>query len=316
MLLEHKLLTEKYRPHRIADCVLSEDLKKNLQDLVDHPEKITHMVFSGPAGCGKTTAARAIFDELGWDVFFFNASKENSIINVRTDIEKFCRTVSMSSNGDRKAIICDEADGLSPAAQGALRGVFEEYATNVVFVLTCNYKNKIIDAIHSRCSYFDFRPSKAEKKKSVVSMFSRLRKILKDEGIEYEPEVLAELTKKYMPDWRKLINEIQKYSASGKLDSSCLKALGEEEFKQLIVFLQEKNYTAVRKWVAENNDFEDEFLYRAMYDNASKIVKPSSVPLLVVILAKYQYQASFVADSEVNTAACLAEIMVDVDWAD
>lgn len=306
------LWVEKYRPKTIADTILPDELKKTFQQFVDQ-KNIPNLILSGSAGIGKTTVARAMLDELGCDYIVINGSLDRNIDTLRNTIQQFAS--SMSFSGGRKYVILDEADYLNAnSTQPALRNFMEEYSATCGFILTCNYKNRIISPLHSRCSVVEFQIDKKASKDIKVLFFKRIVGILKNEGVEYETPVLAEFIKKYYPDWRRVINELQRYSAVGKIDSGILTNFQEISIKELVGYMKSKDYTNVRKWAAENAQVEPSQLYRKLYDTAHQFMEQASIAQLVVIIGKYQFQAAFVADQEINTASCLTEIMIDCDF--
>lgn len=306
------LWVEKYRPKTIDDCILPKELKDNFNKVLKQGE-LQNMLLTGTAGTGKTTAAKALCHELDLDYLLINGSEESGIDTLRNKIKHFASTVSLS--GGYKVVILDEADYLNPqSTQPALRGFIEEFSANCRFILTCNFKNRIIEPLHSRCTTIEFNIPKKEAEKLCTSMMSRLMAILDAENVEYEAPVLAELIMKHMPDWRKVLNELQRYSVSGKIDSGILVQLSDISLNNLMTFLKEKNFKQVRKWVAENMDSEPAALYRKLYDNMNDHVESASIPQLVLILADYQYKNAFVADHELNTVACLTEVMAGVKF--
>lgn len=301
------LFVEKYRPKTIDECILPAQLKDQLNGIVNQGE-LTNLLFTGPAGCGKTTAALAMCEQIGADVMFINASLENGIDVLRSKIMQFASSVSLVDA--KKVVILDEADYANPQSfQPALRGFIEEFAGNCKFILTCNFKNRIIEPLHSRCAVVDFKIPSTEKKEIAGQFFKRVIGILKDENIEYDPKVVAELVQKHFPDYRRVLNELQRYSVSGTIDTGILHDLSSESYKQLIKMLKEKNFTEVRKWVALNSDGDTMRVFRELYDSANAVMEPASIPQLVIILADYQYKASFVSDHELNLMACLTEVM-------
>lgn len=305
------LWVEKYRPHKVEDCVLPERLKNVFQEYVTQGE-IPNLMLTGFAGCGKTTVAKAMCEEIGVNHLFINSSDERGIDILRTKIKSYASTVSLT--GGRKVIILDEADYLTPEAQAGLRGAIEEFSKNCSFIFTCNYKAKIIDAIHSRCAVVDFNLKADEKPKMATQLFKRLTYILEQEGITYDKPVIVKTVEKYFPDYRRTLNELQRHSVSGSIDASIIAQLDSvRRFSDLIKALKAKNFIEMRKWVAMNNDIDRVQLYRFIYDGMSEHLKPESIPLAVILLAKYQYQAAFVADQELNLVACLTEIMVDCE---
>lgn len=313
-LQEEFLFTEKYRPRTIADTILPPDLKATFQQFVTNGN-MPNLILSGPAGCGKTTVARAMLEEMGSDYIVINGSLTGNIDTLRNEIKSFASSVSFS--GGRKYVILDEADGTNASSfQPALRNFMEEYSKNCGFILTCNFKNKIIEPLRSRCSVIDFKFTKADLPALASQFMKRLTVILRAENIEFDKAVLAEVIKKYLPDWRRTINELQKYSASGSIDSGILANVKAVSLKNLMSFLKEKNFTETRKWVAENIDGDSNPVFRQLYDTAYEYVKKPSVPLLVLILARYQYQAAFAADAEINLTACLTEIMMECEFND
>ena len=310
--MEEFLWVEKYRPKTIDECVLPAELKENFQKVLKQRE-MQNMLLTGTAGTGKTTAAKALCNELDLDYLLINGSEESGIDTLRNKIKHFASTVSLQ--GGYKVVILDEADYLNPqSTQPALRGFIEEFSSNCRFILTCNFKNRIIEPLHSRCTTIEFNIPKKDAERLASVMMARLMLILDDEGITYEHPVLAELIMKYMPDWRKVINELQRYSIGGTIDSGILVQLSDISFNNLVSFLKEKNFKQVRKWVAENMDSEPVALYRKIYDNMNDNIEPASIPQLVLILADYQYKNAFVADHELNTVACLTEVMAGVKF--
>lgn len=305
------LWVEKYRPHKIEDCVLPDRIKKAFQEYVIKGE-IPNLLLSGPAGCGKTTAAMAMCDEIGCNYLFINSSEERGIDVLRTKVVGYASTVSLT--GGRKVIILDEADGLTPDTQDALRGVIEKFAENCSFIFTCNFKAKIKDAIHSRCAVVDFTLKSSEKPLMASKMFKRVNEILSIEGVEYDKQVLIKIVEKYFPDYRRLLNELQRHAVSGNIDAGVVSQLdGIKSLSELIKALKDKDFGTMRKWVVMNSDIDPSRIYRTVYDGLNEYLKPESIPAAVVTLAKYQYQAAFVADQELNLVACLTEIMVECE---
>lgn len=310
---EDFLWVEKYRPRTIADTVLPESLKSVFQRFVDEGS-VPNMLLTGRAGVGKTTVARALLEQLGADYIVINSSMHGNIDTLRTDILNFASTVSFS--GGRKYVILDEADYLNPnSTQPALRNFMEQYSKNCGFILTCNFKNKLIEPLWSRCSVVEFSIPKEEKPKLAVQFYRRVIDILTREQVEFEPKAVAGLIEKHFPDWRRCLNELQRYAATGKIDVGMLSNLQDDSIKQLCGYLKEKHFTSVRKWVGENSDIDVPVFFRKLYDTAFETMdSPSSVAQLVLILAKYQYQAAFVVDQEINLAACMTEIMIECSF--
>lgn len=310
---EHHLWVEKYRPNTIDQCILSESIKERFKDYL-RDGRIPSLLLSGGAGTGKTTIARALANEMQADFMVINASMENSIDTVRTKIMQFASTVSFSDS--KKITLLDEADFLSPNAQGALRNFMEEFSGNHSLILTCNYKNKIINPIHSRCHVIDFKVTKAEKPKLAAQFFKRITQILEEESIEYDKKVVAELVNIFFPDFRRTLNELQKYSVGGKIDSGILASFSDESFVALVNVLKNKKFSEMRKWVAEHADNDSIRLFRQFYDTASDKMEAVSVPAMVLKLSQYQYQAAFVADQEINVAAFCTDVMLDpsIKW--
>ena len=302
------LWVEKYRPQKIDDCVLPDSLKNTFKEYINKGE-LPNFMFSGTAGVGKTTVAKALCNEIGAEYLMINGSEEGRSIDVlRTTIKGFASTVSLTDA--KKVIIIDEADYMNATSiQPALRGFIEEYSNNCRFIFTCNFKNRIIEPLHSRCSVIDFKIDNAEKPKVAAAFFKRIMEILKNEQVEFDQKVVAELVTKYFPDFRRVLGELQRYSVSGKIDSGILVNVSEESYKQLIKLMAEKNFTEVRKWVGKNSDADSVSLFRQLYDSASTTIEASSIPQLVLTLAEYQYKAAFVADHELNIMAALTEIM-------
>jgi DNA polymerase III delta prime subunit len=312
LMLEEFLWVEKYRPVTIQDTILPENLKQTFQEFVNQGN-IPNLLLSGSAGCGKTTVARAMLEELGCDYIVINGSLNGNIDTLRNEIMQFASSVSLM--GGRKYVILDEADYLNPnSTQPALRNFMEEFSRNCGFILTCNFKNRIIEPLQSRCSVVEFKIKKTDVPALAAQMMKRLCYILDTESVVYDKAVLVELIKKHYPDWRRVINELQRYSATGKIDSGLLANITESSYKDLVRFLKEKDFTNTRKWVAENIDTDATAIFRTLYDTASQYVSKNSVPNLVLILAKYQYQAAFVSDHEINLTACLTEMMIDLEY--
>ena len=304
------LFVEKYRPQVIEDCILPKGLKDTFESIVQKGE-LPNMMFTGSAGVGKTTVARALCNELDLDYMMINGSEDGNIDTLRGKIKQFASTVSL--HGGQKVVILDEADYLNPqSTQPALRGFIEEFSSNCRFILTCNFKNRIIDPLHSRCSIYEFNIG--NKEKMAMQFMQRLQFILDSEKIKYENQVLAELIMKYIPDWRRIINECQRYGMSGTIDTGILVTLSESSIKALMKDLKSKNFKSMRKWVTDNIDVESSKLFRIIYDNMVEYVSPTSVPQLVLILADYSYKDSFVADHELNVVACMTEIMSQIKF--
>lgn len=304
------LFVEKYRPKTIEDCILPEGLKETFQKIVDKGE-LPNMMFTGSAGVGKTTVARALCNELDLDYMLINGSEDGNIDTLRGKIKQFASTVSLQ--GGQKVVILDEADYLNPqSTQPALRGFIEEFSSNCRFILTCNFKNRIIDPLHSRCSIYEF--NLGNKAVMAQAFMSRLQFILDSESIIYDDAVIAELIMKYIPDWRRVINECQRYGMSGHIDTGILVTLSETSIAGLMEDLKTKNFKKMRKWVTDNIDVESAKMFRMIYDNMSDYVEPSSIPQLVLILADYSYKDSFVADHELNVVACMTEIMSSIKF--
>jgi DNA polymerase III delta prime subunit len=309
--MEHLLWTEAYRPKTIADCILPERLKKPFQEYVNQ-KNIPNLLLAGGAGVGKTTVAKAMCEEIGCDYMVINGSDESGIDTFRNKIKTYASSMSLS--GGRKVIIIDEADYLNPnSTQPALRNAIEEFASNCSFIFTCNFKNRIIDPLHSRCAVIDFGLKSDEKSEMAGQFFKRVSGILQSEKVEFEPKVIAELVKKHFPDFRRVINELQRFSKFGKIDMNVLSQIGDVSISEIVKHLKEKDFGSIRKWVA-TTDVDATALYRKIYDNLYDVLKPQSIPQAVVILADYQYKQAFVADQEINTVACLTELMVSVEF--
>lgn len=304
------LFVEKYRPQTIEDCILPEGLKETFQKIVEKGE-LPNMMFTGSAGVGKTTVARALCNELDLDYMLINGSEDGNIDTLRGKIKQFASTVSLQ--GGQKVVILDEADYLNPqSTQPALRGFIEEFSSNCRFILTCNFKNRIIDPLHSRCSIYEF--NLGNKAEMAQAFMTRLQFILDSEHIIYDNAVIAELIMKYIPDWRRVINECQRYGMSGHIDTGILVTLSETSIKGLMEDLKAKNFKKMRKWVTDNIDVESTKLFRMIYDNMTSYVEPQSIPQVVLILADYSYKDSFVADHELNVVACMTEIMSSIKF--
>ena len=305
---------EKYRPQTIDDCILPETIKKTFNDFLNRGE-IPNMLLSGPPGIGKTTVAKALCKQLGADYYVINGSDEGRFLDtVRNNAKNFASTVSLTSQSKHKVIIIDEADNTTPDVQLLLRASIEEFSKNCRFIFTCNYKNKIIEPLHSRCAVVEFGIQGKHKQKIAVRFFNRLVYILEQERIEFDKKVIAELVNKYFPDWRRVLNECQRYAVSGKIDSGILAAFSDVSVNDLVKNLKTKNFSEVRKWVVDNLDNDPTVLLRRIYDSLYESLVPSTIPAAVLVIAKYQYQIAFVADQEINMLACLTEIMVECEF--
>lgn len=305
------LWVEKYRPKTIEECILPEGIKKTFLEFLNKGE-IPNMLLAGPAGCGKTTVAKALCNQLGVDVYVINGSDEGRFLDtVRNNAKNFASTVSFSSESKHKVIIIDEADNTTPDVQLLLRASIEEFSNNCRFIFTCNYKNKIIEPLHSRCAVIEFGIKGKQKQEIATCFFKRLNSILEQEKVETDKKVLAQLINNHFPDWRRVLNECQRYSVGGKIDSGILATFTDVQVNDLVKNLKEKNFPQVRKWVVDNLDNDTSVLLRRIYDSLYESLVPNTIPAAVLIIAKYQYQIAFVADQEINLLACLTEIMVE-----
>ena len=305
------LWVEKYRPQTVKETILPTNLKETFQKFVDK-KNIPNLILAGGSGCGKTTVARAMLEELECDYIIINGSLSGNIDTLRNDILQFASSVSLI--GGRKYVILDEADYLNPnSTQPALRNFMEEFSKNCGFIMTCNFKNRIIQPLHSRCSVIDFKingnaPQLASK------FMKRIKNILDQENIEYDIQVIVEVISKHFPDYRRVLNELQRYGVSGKIDSGILTNMSDENFKTLVGFMKEKKFTEMRRWVGQNLDNEPVLLYRQIYDNANTLMEKGSIPQLVLTISDYQYKSAFVADQEINMVACLTQLMAECEW--
>jgi len=308
------LLTEKYRPQVIDDCILPDETKKTFKEFVKKGE-IPNLLLAGPPGIGKTTIAKALCNELGADYYVINGSDEGRFLDtVRNQAKNFASTVSLTGSSKHKVIIIDEADNTGNDVQLLLRANIEAFYSNCRFIFTCNYKNKIIEPLHSRCAVIDFTVKGKQRVQLAGSFFQRLQSILDTEGIEYDQKVVAELVTKHFPDFRRVLNEIQRYSTGGKIDSGILASFSDVSINDLVKNLKEKNFSEVRKWVVNNLDNDSSVLLRRTYDALLTSLENSSIPAAVLIIAKYQYQIAFVADQEINLLAALTEIMCECSF--
>ena len=310
--MQEFLWVEKYRPNTLSDCILPDELKSTFQEFVNQ-QNIPNLLLSGSAGVGKTTVAKAMLEELGADYIVVNGSLHGNIDTLRTEIMNFATTVSFSEG--RKYVILDEADYLNPqSTQPALRNFMEEYSKNCGFILTCNFKNRIIEPLQSRCSVVDFLFPKKLAPSLAGSFFERVKNILEQEQVKYDEKVLVEIIQRHFPDWRRVLNELQRYSVSGIIDIGILSNSSQNAFKSLISLLKGKQFGDMRKWVAQNIDSDPTRIMRQLYDSSSEVIKPSSIPQLVLLIGEYQYKSAFVADQEVNLVAFLTQVMADVEF--
>mgnify|MGYP001176053829 FL=1 len=314
MSMSDFIWVEKYRPKTIQECILPKETKKTFQDFLNRGE-IPNMLLAGPPGIGKTTVAKALCNELGCDYLVINGSDEGRFLDtVRNSAKNFASSVSLQGSSRHKVIIIDEADNTTNDVQLLLRASIEEFNRNCRFIFTCNYKNKIIEPLHSRCSVVEFAVKGKDKANLASEFYKRIQSILETENVDFEPKVLIELVKKHFPDWRRVLNECQRYSVGGKIDSGVLASFSDVAVESLIKNLKEKNFPEVRKWVVNNLDNDTSVLMRRIYDSVYQSLVPSTIPAAVLVLAKYQYQGAFVADQEINMLACLTEIMVECEF--
>ena len=310
-LNDEYLWVEKYRPQTVSDCILPKHLEDTFLNFVENGE-IPNLLLCGTAGVGKTTIAKALCQQMGYDWIILNGSSEGDIDTLRTKIVNFASTVSFSGKG--KVVIYDEADYLTAVTQPALRNFIEEFSKNCGFILTCNFRNRIIEPLHSRCSTIEFRIPADQKPNLAMDFMTRCETILDEQNIKYDKKVIRTLISKFFPDWRRVLNELQRYSASGEIDAGILVNLSEDSVKELMSFLKEKDFTKVRRWIVNNLDNDPSRIFRRLYDSLYNHLTPNSIPTTVVILADYSYKSAFVADQEINLLACMTEIMSQVKF--
>ena len=309
--MDNFLWTEKYRPNRISDTILPQNLSTTFNEFVE--KGIPNLLLCGGPGVGKTTVARAMLDQVGSDYMIINGSMNGGIDTLRNDIKSYASTVSL--NGKRKFVILDEADYLNPqSTQPALRNFMEEFSKNCGFILTANYKNRIIEPLHSRCSSIEFNISNQDKPTLAKNFMSRVEYILTKENVEYNKKAVVELIVKFFPDWRRILNELQRYSSSGKIDVGILTQLSDGSFNTLVQCLKKKEFNQMKKWVAENLDNDPTMIYRKLYDTCNANMKEDTIPVLVTTIADYQYKSAFVADQEINLVACLTTLMIECEF--
>ena len=310
--MEHLLWVEKYRPKTVSDCILPDRIKTVFQEYVNQ-KNIPNLLLSGGAGIGKTSIAKAMCQEIGCDVMVINGSDEGRMIDTfRTKIKNYGSSMSLS--GGRKVIILDEADYCNPeSVQPALRNFIEEFSSNCSFIFTCNFKHKLIEPLHSRCAVVDFGLRPAEKTSMAGQFFKRVQLILDEEKVEFDDKVVAEIIKKHFPDFRRVLNELQRYSQFGKIDTGVLAQIGNIQIDQIVKYIKDKDFAAIRKWVA-SNDLDPNTIFRQIYDSLYDNMKPQSIPQAVLIIADYQYKNAFVADPEINLVACLTELMANCEY--
>jgi len=308
------LWVEKYRPETIQECILPANIKKTFLGIVK-AGLMPNMLLSGTSGLGKTTVAIALCKSLELDYILINSSEESGIDILRNKIKQFASTISLSGGDKVKVVILDESDSLNPqSTQPALRAFIEEFSSNCRFIFTCNFKNRIIEALHSRCTVIEFNTSKKDLAALAMEFMKRLKVILKSEGIKFDDKTLAELIIKHAPDWRRVLNESQRHSISGEITTNVLVGMSDQTMLSLVAALKDKDFKTMRGWVANNNDIDSSVIFRNIFDQVVEIAKPGSIPSAVIILADYQYKAAFVADRELNTVACLTELMASVEW--
>lgn len=306
------LWVEKYRPQCIEDCILPDSIKSSFQEIVDSGQ-LQNLLLSGGPGCGKTTVAKALCNELNTDWIIINCSEDGNIDTLRTRIRQFASTISIS--GNNKAVILDEFDYANPQSmQPALRGFMEEFSKNCRFILTCNFKNRVIEPLHSRCTCIDFKFDNKDKMKLSAKFMDRAKFILDSEKVKYDEKVLAKLIVKFSPDFRRLINELQRYSRSGAIDVGILSEAGDVAVEELMKAMKSKNFQDVRKWVAMNLDNDSSHIFRKIYDALHESLEASSIPPAILIIADYQYKAAFVADHEINLTACIVQLMMECSF--
>ena len=308
------LWVEQYRPQKIDDCILPANIKKAFKGFVEKGE-IPNLLLTGTAGVGKTTIAKAVCDEIGASYIVINGSDEGRFLDtVRNRVRQFATTVSLTSGASHKVVIIDEADNTTPDVQLSLRTAVEEFHNNCRFIFTCNFQNKIIEPLHSRCTVVDFRIQKEQQQQLQGQFFMRLKQILDENKVEYQDKVIVKLIQRYYPDWRRLINEAQRHAATGKIDTDILCDIADVNLSQLMNSLKNKEFSTVRKWVVDNIDNDPNIIMRKIYDAIYENIKPKYIPEVVLILAKYQYQIAFVADQEINLLACLTEVMMSCEF--